>query len=125
MKRLLAAGLPRVFQLSRVFRNGEVSPTHNPEFTMLELYRAGTDYRGVMEDLERLVERCARALAGGARVTRGGRALDLAAPFERLTVADAFLRHAGVDVAACAGDAARLAAAARAAGHDPGPPGES
>ena len=63
MKRLLAAGLPRVFQLARVFRNGEVSPTHNPEFTMLELYRAGTDYRGIMDDLERLVEACARALA--------------------------------------------------------------
>ena len=57
-----AAGLPRVFQLSRVYRNGEVSPTHNPEFTMLELYRAGTDYRGIMEDLESLVDACARAL---------------------------------------------------------------
>src|SRR5512133_384758 len=67
MKRLLADGFPRVFQLARVFRNGEVSPTHNPEFTMLELYRSGTDYRGIMEDLERLVEACARALsAGGA-----------------------------------------------------------
>ncbi len=125
MKRLLAEGFPRVFQLARVFRNGEVSPTHNPEFTMLELYRAGTDYRGVMEDRERLVERCARALAGDTRVGRGGRTIELAAPFERLTVADAFLRHAGVDLAACAGDAARLARAARAAGHDPGPPGES
>src|SRR5512133_2787423 len=125
MKRLLDEGFPRVFQLARVFRNGEVSPTHNPEFTMLELYRAGTDYRGAMEDLERLVERCARALAGGTRVARGGRPVELAAPFERLTVGDAFLRHAGIDLAACDGDAARLAAAARAAGHDPGPPGES
>jgi elongation factor P--(R)-beta-lysine ligase len=125
MKRLLADGFPRVFQLARVFRNGEVSPTHNPEFTMLELYRAGTDYRGVMEDLERLVERCARALAGGTRVARGGRVLDLAAPFERLTVADAFRRHAGLDLAACADDSGLLAEAARAAGVDPGPPGES
>src|SRR5574341_1196567 len=63
MKRLLADGFERVFQLARVFRNGEVSPAHNPEFTMLELYRAGTDYRGIMEDLERLVEACARALS--------------------------------------------------------------
>jgi lysyl-tRNA synthetase class 2 len=125
MKRLLAEGFPRIFQLSRVFRNGEVSRTHNPEFTMLELYRAGTDYEGVMQDLEQLVEACARAVAGGTRVTRGGRALDLAAPFRRVTVADAFRDHAGVDLAACDGDAARLAAAARAAGHDPGPPGES
>ena len=125
MKRLLAEGFPRVFQLSRVFRNGEISPTHNPEFTMLELYRAGTDYRGIMADLEALVETAGRALAGGTRVERSGRTLELAAPFERLTVAEAFRRHAGVDLAACEGDAARLAAAARAAGHDPGPGGEA
>jgi lysyl-tRNA synthetase class 2 len=126
MKRLLAAGLPRVFQLARVFRNGEVSPTHNPEFTMLELYRAGTDYRGIMEDLERLVEACARALSpdGVPRAVRGGEMLDLAAPFERLTVDEAFRRHAGIDLAACGSDAARLADAARRAGLDAGPPGE-
>jgi lysyl-tRNA synthetase class 2 len=126
MKRLLAAGLPRVFQLARVFRNGELSTTHNPEFTMLELYRAGTDYRGIMEDLERLVEACARALSpdGAPRAARGGAVLELAAPFERLTVADAFGRLAGVDLLACGDDAGRLADAARAAGLDPGPPGE-
>jgi lysyl-tRNA synthetase class 2 len=126
MKRLLADGWRRVFQLSRVFRNGEVSATHNPEFTMLELYRAGTDYRGVMEDLERLVEACARALSpdGAARGRRGGRDVELAAPFERLTVDEAFRRHAGVDLAACLGDAEALRAAARAAGHDAGPGGE-
>jgi elongation factor P--(R)-beta-lysine ligase len=126
MKRLLAAGLPRIFQLARVFRNGEVSPTHNPEFTMLELYRAGTDYRGIMEDLERLVDACARALApdGAPRAIRGGVSLDLAAPFERLTVAEAFRRHAGIDLDACGADAVRLAEAARRVGIDPGPPGE-
>jgi lysyl-tRNA synthetase class 2 len=119
MKRLLAAGMPRIFQLARVFRNGEVSRTHNPEFTMLELYRAGTDYAGVMADLERLVEACARALSpdGRPRAARGGRELDLAAPFERLTVEEAFRRHAGIDLRACGGDAARLAEA--------GPPGEA
>jgi len=75
MKRLLAAGLPRIFQLARVFRNGELSRTHNPEFTLLELYRAGADYDGVMADLERVLEACARALSPGgeARATRGGR----------------------------------------------------
>jgi elongation factor P--(R)-beta-lysine ligase len=126
MKRLLAGGFSRVFQLARVFRNGEVSRTHNPEFTMLELYRAGTDYRGVMADVEALVEAGARALSpdGAPRARRGGRLLDLAAPFERLTVAEAFRRHAGLDLGACDGDAARLADAARRAGHDPGPPGE-
>lgn len=126
MKRLLADGWERIFQLARVFRNGEVSATHNPEFTMLEFYRAGAGYLGIMADLETLVAGCARALlpGGGTRVERGGRTLDLAAPFERITMAEAFARHAGVDLAACDGDASRLAAAARAAGHDPGPGGE-
>lgn len=126
MKRLLAEGFERVFQLARVFRNGEVSRTHNPEFTMLELYRVGTDYRGIMADLEALVEGCARALSadGAARGSRDGRSVSLAAPFETLTVAEAFRRHAGVDLERCLGDATGLAEAARAAGHDPGPPGE-
>src|SRR5512141_2357350 len=103
MKRLLADGMERVFQLARVFRNGEVSRTHNPEFTMLELYRVGTDYRGIMADLEALVDGCARALSpdGTARGTRDGRAVSLAAPFETLTVEEAFRRHAGVDLAPC------------------------
>jgi lysyl-tRNA synthetase class 2 len=127
MKRLLADGLPRTFQLARVFRNGEVSRTHNPEFTMLEFYRAGTDYRGVMADTEALVAACARALlpAGEAAAQRGGRTLSLAPPFEVLTVQEAFARHAGIDLAACLGDAGALAAAARRAGHDAGPGGEA
>jgi lysyl-tRNA synthetase class 2 len=126
MKRLLADGFQRIYQLARVFRNGELSRTHNPEFTMLELYRAGTDYRGIMADTERALEAAARALSpdGRARAARRGRTLDLAAPFEVLTVEEAFRRHARVDLGACDGDGARLAAAARAAGHDPGPPGE-
>ncbi len=126
MKRLLAEGFERVFQLSRVFRNGEVSATHNPEFTMLEFYRAGTGYLGIMADLERLVEASARALVPGGepRVARRGRTIDLAAPFERLTVQEAFLRHAGVDLGACGGDGDALRAAARAAGRDAGPDGE-
>jgi lysyl-tRNA synthetase class 2 len=126
MKRLLAEGFERIFQLSRVFRDGELSATHNPEFTMLEFYRAGTDYRGIMADLERLIEAAARALdpAGESHVERQGRRLDLAAPFERLTVQEAFARHAGVDLAACRGEGDRLRAAARAAGHEAGPDGE-
>jgi lysyl-tRNA synthetase class 2 len=79
-----------------------------------------------MEDLERLVDACARALApdGRPRAVRGGEAVDLSAPFERLTVGEAFRRHAGIDLAACGSDAAALAEAARRAGLDPGPPGE-
>jgi len=127
MKRLLADGFERIFQLARVFRNGELSRTHNPEFTLLELYRAGADYRGIMADTEEAIEACARALSpdGAPRVAREGLALDLGAPFEVVTVAQAFERHAGMDLAACGGDAHRLRQATRAAGHDPGPPGES
>jgi lysyl-tRNA synthetase class 2 len=127
MKRLLAEGFERIYQLARVFRNGELSRTHNPEFTLLELYRAGADYRGVMADVERLIEVCARALApdGAPRAAREGLALDLGAPFEVVTVAEAFGRHAGLDLEACGGDARLLREAARAAGHDPGPPGEA
>ncbi|HEX8908271.1 MAG TPA: EF-P lysine aminoacylase EpmA [Anaeromyxobacteraceae bacterium] len=125
MKRLLAEGFPRIFQLARVFRNGEVSDTHNPEFTLLELYRAHTDYRGIMEDLEETVAHCARAVAGGTRVEVGGRTLELAPPFERLTAQDAFQTRAGLDLAACDGDAARLRAALRRAGLDTGREGDS
>ena len=125
MKRLLADGFERIFQLARVFRNGEVSDTHNPEFTMLELYRAGTDHRGIMEDLEEAVEAGARALhpSGGTRLAWRGHEVDWAAPFDRVRVADAFAR-AGVDLEACGEDAGRLRAAARARGIDAGPDGE-
>ena len=112
MKRLLAGGFERVFQLARVFRNGEVSATHNPEFTMLEFYRAGTDYRGIMEDLEALTAEAARALLGGTRLSRGGRQVEVAPPFQRLSVAEAFRSRAGVDLEACGEDGARLRAAA-------------
>jgi lysyl-tRNA synthetase class 2 len=125
MKRLLADGFERIFQLARVFRNGEVSATHNPEFTMLELYRAGTDYQGIMADLEELVAEAARALAGGTRVVSGGRDLDLATPFERLTVAEAFRTRAGIDLPACGGDAGRLREALLARGLDGGRPDDT
>jgi len=125
MKRLLASGFERVFQLSRVFRNGEVSATHNPEFTMLEMYRAGTDHRGVMRDLEELLEACACALEPGGlpRARWRGAEISFSAPFERTTVAAAFAA-AGVDLAACGEDAGRLREAARARGIDAGPDGE-
>ena len=125
MKRLLAEGFPRIFQLARVFRNGEVSDTHNPEFTMLELYRAHTDYRGIMEDLEQTVAHAARAVTGGTRVEAGGGAIDLTPPFERLTVEEAFRKRLGIELAACDGDAGRLRTALRAASLDAGRDGDS
>ncbi|BDG10339.1 EF-P lysine aminoacylase EpmA [Anaeromyxobacter paludicola] len=124
MKRLLAAGFERIFQLARVFRNGEVSATHNPEFTMLEFYRAHADHEDIMRDLERLVEAAAGAVAGGTAVRRGGVAVDLAAPFERLAVAEAFQRRAGLDLDACGEDGERLRAAAHDRGLPVGPEGE-
>ncbi len=127
MKRLLADGWERIFQLARVFRNGELSAMHNPEFTLLEMYRAGADYRGIMQDLEELVAHCARALhpAGEARIARGGAAVDFTPPFERLTVAEAFSARGGIDLLDCQGDPRRLREAARARGYDVGPEGES
>jgi lysyl-tRNA synthetase class 2 len=125
MKRLLAEGFERTFQLARVFRNGEVSGTHNPEFTMLELYRAGADAEGIMRDVEEVIDGAARALGGGTRVRWRGVELDLAAPFERLTMRDAFLARAGVDLARCGGDVALLRDEARGAGLDAGREGDS
>jgi elongation factor P--(R)-beta-lysine ligase len=125
MKRLLADGFERTFQLARVFRNGEVSRTHNPEFTMLEAYRAGADAEGIMRDVEDVVAGAARRLAGGERVRWRGVELDLRAPFERLTMRDAFLSRAGVDLARCGDDVVRLRDAGRDAGLDPGRDGDS
>ncbi len=96
MKKLLAAGEPRLFQMARVFRNGERSATHHPEFTMLEWYRAGEGYERLMNDCEALVGAAAEA-AGATRLLWRGLEADPEAPFERLTVADSFRRHAGID----------------------------
>ncbi|MBL8691667.1 MAG: EF-P lysine aminoacylase GenX [Rhodospirillaceae bacterium] len=96
MKKLLAAGEPRLFQMARVFRNGERSATHHPEFTMLEWYRARESYEVLMADCEALVAAAAKA-AGATCLRWRGLDAEAAAPFERLGVAEAFRRHAGID----------------------------
>jgi len=107
MKRLLADGMGPIFQICKVFRNGEVSPAHNPEFTLLELYRPHADYARIMEDLEGALAEAEAACGGAGPFSRR--------PYERLTVRDALVRHAGVDLRACP-DARALARAAEGAG---------
>jgi len=115
MKKLLAAGLPRIFQLAHVFRNGERASTHHPEFTMLEWYRTG-GYEGVIGDTADLL-RASAGVAGRSQVAWRGVACDLTAEPERLTVQDAFARHAGgIDLLATVGDMAALTAEARRIG---------
>lgn len=98
MKRLLGAGCRRIFQLARSFRNGERSPQHNPEFTMLEWYRTYASYEEIMVDVEELVAAVCLAVKGTARVQYQGRTFDLTPPWERLTVREAFARFAGMDL---------------------------
>jgi elongation factor P--(R)-beta-lysine ligase len=92
MKRLLARGYPRIYQICKCFRQAERGRRHVPEFTMLEWYRAGADYRDLMADCEQLLAAVAAALLPGGN----GKALDLTPPWERLTVAEAFRRYTGM-----------------------------
>lgn len=121
MKKLLVAGEPRPFQFARVFRNGERSSTHHPEFTMLEWYRAEARWREIAEDTIALV-RAAASAAGTRSLVWQGRAADPAAEWEWLSVEEAFGRHADIAVLDLAGDAQGLARAAAAIGiaSDPG-----
>jgi elongation factor P--(R)-beta-lysine ligase len=118
MKKLLAGGLPRIWQLAHVFRDGERSATHHPEFAMLEWYRAGASYLDLMDECEGLLRRL-QAAAGAAALFWQGRAADARLPFERLTVAEAFRRHAGIDLLATLPDPARPDAAPLAAAAAP------
>jgi elongation factor P--(R)-beta-lysine ligase len=103
MKKLLVAGLPRIFQLAHVFRNGERARTHHPEFTMLEWYRAGATYRDLMEDCEALL-RDVLAASGNDGFHWAGQRCDAAGGWQYLTVADAFARFCGIDILATAPD---------------------
>lgn len=119
-KKLLAAGETRLVTFARVFRNGERSSLHHPEFTMLEWYRARADYTELMDDCAALVA-CAAEHAGTRRLDHRGRQADPFATFERLTLAQAFSEHAGIDLLATmtpdgATDRAALADATAGAG---------
>lgn len=94
MKRLLAAGYPRIFQISKCFRQGERGERHLPEFTLLEWYRAQADYRTLMEDCQALLALVARELGFPGVLPRQGGWIDLSPPWERITVREAFGRYA-------------------------------
>ncbi len=114
MKKLVAGGMQRIWQLAHVFRDGERSATHHPEFAMLEWYRAGATYRDLMDECEALL-RAVQEAAGRAALRWRGHSADPRLPWQRLTVAEAFARHAGIDLLATADDPARPAAAPLAA----------
>jgi lysyl-tRNA synthetase class 2 len=113
MKKLLAGGVPRLFQFARVFRNAEGSALHHPEFTMLEWYRARVGYETIMDDCAALL-----AVCGAKELRWQDKTCDPAATPERLTVAEAFERYAGVDLFATVGDAQKLSDASGVALHD-------
>ena len=98
LKRLVAGGIERVYEIGRVFRNEGISPRHNPEFTMLELYWAYADYTDAMALTEELVSSLATELCGSTKLTYGGRDLDLTPPWRRATMVELILEHAGVEV---------------------------
>ena len=113
LKRLIVGGLDRVYELGRCFRNEGMSTKHNPEFTMLELYQAYTDYHGMMELTESMFRQVALDVLGTAVVTCGEFVIDLEKPFARITMVDAVKQYSGVDFANIATlEAAREAAKA-------------
>jgi lysyl-tRNA synthetase class 2 len=104
MKKLLAAGLDRIYQIALVYRNRERSRTHHPEFSLLEWYRAGAAYTVLMDDCEALLRACARAAGGDGMLTWNGVKSDPSRAFERISVQDAFLRYAESDLLATIDD---------------------
>lgn len=96
MKRLLAGGLPRIYQFAHAFRGDESGQCHEREFTLLEWYRAHQGYDAVMRDTEQVVARALKAVCGKRRVQFGGRSIDCTPPFRRITVQQAFTHYAGV-----------------------------
>ena len=99
LKRLIVGGLERVYEIGRVFRNEGVDTRHNPEFTLMELYQAYTDYEGMMELTESMFRYLAEKVCGSAMISYNGTVIDMAKPFERISMIDAVKKYAGVDFA--------------------------
>ena len=97
LKRLIVGGLERVYEIGRVFRNEGVDTRHNPEFTLMELYQAYTDYNGMMDLTENLYRHVAQEVLGTTTIVYNGIEMDLSKPFERITMVDAVKKYSGVD----------------------------
>ena len=97
LKRLIVGGMERVYEIGRVFRNEGLDTRHNPEFTLMELYQAYTDYHGMMDLTENLYRYVAQEVLGTMKISYNGVEMDLEKPFERITMVDAVKRYAGVD----------------------------
>ena len=97
LKRLIVGGLERVYEIGRVFRNEGLDTRHNPEFTLMELYQAYTDYRGMMDLTENLYRHVAKTVLGTTTITYNGVEMDLGKPFKRITMVDAVKEYSGVD----------------------------
>lgn len=106
LKRLIVGGLERVFEIGRVFRNEGVDTRHNPEFTLMELYQAYTDYEGMMELTESMFRYLAEKVCGSTKISYKGIEIDLGKPFERLTMNDAIKKYTGIDFDEVADDEA-------------------
>ena len=97
LKRLIVGGMERVYEIGRVFRNEGLDTRHNPEFTLMELYQAYTDYHGMMDLTENLYRHVAQEVLGTTKISYNGVEMDLGKPFERITMVDAVKKYAGVD----------------------------
>ncbi len=111
LKRLIVGGLERVYEIGRVYRNEGVDTRHNPEFTLMELYQAYTDYYGMMELTESMFKYVAEKVCGTTKINYQGTEIDLGKPFERLTMNEAIKKYAGIDFDTVADDAAAKALA--------------
>ena len=105
LKRLIIGGMERVYEIGRVFRNEGMDTRHNPEFTLMELYQAYTDYHGMMDLTENMFRYLATEVCGSTTITYGDKEIDLGKPFERLTMTDAVKKYAGIDFDAVKDDA--------------------
>jgi lysyl-tRNA synthetase class 2 len=97
LKRLIVGGLERVYEIGRVFRNEGVDTRHNPEFTLMELYQAYTDYNGMMELTESMFRHLAEKVCGTTKISYNGNEIDLGKPFERITMVDCIKKYTGID----------------------------